>query len=175
MFGNELDGEATAAIQDMLDQHVADSQDKPLVAVFGPTSRELGFYPQGSAARVVWSMMASLDGVMLYAALGEKETYHTLYRTTVDLLVPSWRWVFYVTVPLSLLAAIYVWAASPDWDVEPGSSRMDAVGWRGKSFTAVRYCPPQVAEGSNHATREKSPHWYRSSDRRCGDLDSAQG
>jgi MFS family permease len=46
----------------------------------------------------------------------------------VDTLVPAWRWVFYVTVPLALLAAIYVWAASPDWDVEPGASRMDAVG-----------------------------------------------
>ena len=46
----------------------------------------------------------------------------------VDYLVPAWRWVFYVTAPLALLAAIYVWAASPDWDVTPGSSRMDAVG-----------------------------------------------
>lgn len=46
----------------------------------------------------------------------------------VDYLVPAWRWVFYVTVPLALLSAIYVWAASPDWDVEPGASRMDAVG-----------------------------------------------
>jgi len=31
-------------------------------------------------------------------------------------------------VPLALLAAIYVWAASPGWDVKPGSSSMDAVG-----------------------------------------------
>jgi MFS family permease len=48
--------------------------------------------------------------------------------TTVDLATPSWRWVFYITVPLALLAAIYVWAAEPGWDVAPGSSRMDAVG-----------------------------------------------
>jgi MFS family permease len=48
--------------------------------------------------------------------------------TAVDVLTPSWRWVFYVTVPLALLAAIYVWAAEPGWDVAPGSSRMDAVG-----------------------------------------------
>jgi len=46
----------------------------------------------------------------------------------VDLLTPAWRWVFYVTVPLAGLAAIYIWAASPGWDVKPGSSRMDAVG-----------------------------------------------
>lgn len=48
--------------------------------------------------------------------------------TAVDLLTPAWRWVFYVTAPLAGLAAIYIWAAAPGWDVKPGSSRMDAVG-----------------------------------------------
>jgi MFS family permease len=48
--------------------------------------------------------------------------------TAVDLLTPSWRWIFYVTVPLALLVAIYVWAAEPGWDVKPGTSRMDTVG-----------------------------------------------
>ncbi len=32
--------------------HVADALDKPLVAVFGPTSRELGFFPLGPGSRV---------------------------------------------------------------------------------------------------------------------------
>ena len=48
--------------------------------------------------------------------------------TAVDLFTPAWRWVFYITAPLALLAAVYVWAAEPGWDVEPGSSRMDAIG-----------------------------------------------
>ncbi len=46
----------------------------------------------------------------------------------VELFTPAWRWVFYVTAPLAILAAIYVWAAEPGWDVEPGSSRLDGVG-----------------------------------------------
>lgn len=46
----------------------------------------------------------------------------------VDFLTPGWRWIFYVSVPLSLLAAIYIWAAAPGWDVKPGRSRMDAAG-----------------------------------------------
>lgn len=46
----------------------------------------------------------------------------------VDLLVPGWRWVFYITVPLALLAMIYIWAAAPGWSVKPGRSRMDATG-----------------------------------------------
>jgi MFS family permease len=46
----------------------------------------------------------------------------------VELLTPAWRWVFYVTAPLAILAAIYVWAAEPGWNVEPGSSRLDGLG-----------------------------------------------
>jgi heptosyltransferase-2 len=33
--------------------HVADALDVPLAAVFGPTSRELGFFPSGPNARVI--------------------------------------------------------------------------------------------------------------------------
>jgi heptosyltransferase-2 len=33
--------------------HAADALDTPLAAVFGPTSRELGFYPLGGRSRVV--------------------------------------------------------------------------------------------------------------------------
>ncbi len=47
--------------------------------------------------------------------------------TIVDLLTPSWRWVFYITAPLSALALVYVWAASPGWDVKPSRSSMDAI------------------------------------------------
>jgi MFS family permease len=36
--------------------------------------------------------------------------------TAVDVLTPGWRWVFYITAPLSLLAGLYIWAASPDWE-----------------------------------------------------------
>ena len=48
--------------------------------------------------------------------------------TALDFLVPAWRWVFYISAPLAVLALIYVWAASPDWDVPPGRSSMDALG-----------------------------------------------
>lgn len=48
--------------------------------------------------------------------------------TAVDFLAPSWRWIFYITVPLALLALVYIWAAAPDWKVKPGSSRIDMIG-----------------------------------------------
>lgn len=53
--------------------------------------------------------------------------------TLADLLTPAWRWVFYITAPLALLAAVYVWAAEPGWDVEPGSSHLD--GWGAALFS----------------------------------------
>jgi MFS family permease len=45
-----------------------------------------------------------------------------------SLLAPAWRWVFYLGVPLALLALVYTWAASPAWprpDVRPG---LDVIG-----------------------------------------------
>ena len=35
----------------------------------------------------------------------------------VDLAAPAWRWVFYIDVPIALLALLYAWAASPGWSV----------------------------------------------------------
>ena len=48
--------------------------------------------------------------------------------TAFDVFVPAWRWVFYITAPLAALSALYIWAAEPGWNVQPGSSRMDAIG-----------------------------------------------
>lgn len=52
----------------------------------------------------------------------------------VDLLTPSWRWIFYITAPLALLVILYVWAASAGWDVAPGRTGMD---WRGGVLFSV--------------------------------------
>lgn len=46
----------------------------------------------------------------------------------VDLLTPAWRWVFYISAPLAVLALIYVWAAASGWDVPAGRASMDARG-----------------------------------------------
>jgi MFS family permease len=66
-----------------------------------------------------------LTGLQLRDALAGIDIWSGL---AVDLLVPSWRWVFYLSAPLALLALVYVWAASPDWDVPPGRSSLDARG-----------------------------------------------
>ena len=82
---------------------------------------------------------ATFLGMALGPALGALVLEHLQLRdalasigiwggTLIDALAPSWRWVFYITAPLSALALIYIWAASPGWKVEPGRSSMDAIG-----------------------------------------------
>jgi MFS family permease len=91
-------------------------------------SRALGFI---GAATFLGMAIGPLLGAVILEVLNLRDSLASAGiwgGAAVDLLVPAWRWVFYVTVPLSLLAAIYIWAASPDWDVAPGSSRMDAIG-----------------------------------------------
>ncbi len=44
------------------------------------------------------------------------------------LVVPSWRWVFYLGAPFALLAGIYTWATSRSWPKPTGVGRLDIVG-----------------------------------------------
>ncbi len=46
----------------------------------------------------------------------------------VDLLSPAWRWVFYVNVPVGIVAGAVAWAASAGWDTPRRSARVDLGG-----------------------------------------------
>jgi MFS family permease len=91
-------------------------------------SRALGFI---GAATFLGMAIGPLLGAIILETLDLRDALADLDiwgGLVVDVLAPAWRWVFYVTAPLAILAAIYVWAAEPGWDVRPGSSRLDAVG-----------------------------------------------
>jgi MFS family permease len=45
-----------------------------------------------------------------------------------DMLAPAWRWVFFVNVPIGLVALILGWAASAGWDTPRRPGRVDIVG-----------------------------------------------
>src|SRR3954453_5304533 len=51
----------------------------------------------------------------------------------MDALNPSWRWVFYVNVPIGIVALLLGWAASSGWDTPRRSGRVDIPG--GLAFT----------------------------------------
>ena len=55
-----------------------------------------------------------------------------------DLFAPAWRWVFFVNVPIGLIALILGWAASAGWDTPRRPGRVDVVGalWFGAALVA---------------------------------------
>ncbi len=44
------------------------------------------------------------------------------------ILAPAWRWVFYLNVPIGLVALVLAWAASAGWETPHRSGRVDALG-----------------------------------------------
>ncbi len=45
-----------------------------------------------------------------------------------DLVTPSWRWIFYVNVPVALITLVLAWAASPGWETPRRAGRVDVAG-----------------------------------------------
>jgi MFS family permease len=46
----------------------------------------------------------------------------------VDNLAPAWRWVFYVNVPIGIIALVAAWAASAGWETPRRPSGLDLPG-----------------------------------------------
>ncbi|MEI7742673.1 MAG: MFS transporter [Chloroflexota bacterium] len=44
------------------------------------------------------------------------------------LLAPAWRWIFYVNVPIGLVALVLAWAASSGWETPRRGGRVDVSG-----------------------------------------------
>ena len=97
-------------------------------------SRALGFI---GAATFIGMALGPVLGVFILEFLQLEDALAGIgiwSGPLVDLLVPGWRWVFYATVPLALLAMVYIWAAAPGWAVKPGRTRMD---WPGAVLFSV--------------------------------------
>jgi MFS family permease len=46
----------------------------------------------------------------------------------ISTVAPSWRWVFYVNVPIGICGLVIAWAASSGWDTPHVPARVDLVG-----------------------------------------------
>lgn len=51
-----------------------------------------------------------------------------------DLLVPAWRWIFYLGVPAALVAIVWAWAAGVSW---PGRAAMGSLDLAGAMLVTV--------------------------------------
>jgi MFS family permease len=60
------------------------------------------------------------DAALVSAGLGNS--------TLADMISPSWRWIFFVNVPIALAALVLAWAATPDWETPRRAGRVDVVG-----------------------------------------------
>jgi MFS family permease len=45
-----------------------------------------------------------------------------------DLLTPAWRWIFYVNVPIGIIAMVLAWAAADGWETPARGGRVDLPG-----------------------------------------------
>ena len=52
-----------------------------------------------------------------------------------ELVTPAWRWVFYLSAPFALLAALYTWATARGWPKPMGTESLDLIG--GALFTGA--------------------------------------
>ena len=45
-----------------------------------------------------------------------------------DILAPSWRWIFYINVPIAIIALVLAWVVAPGWDTPRRPGRVDLFG-----------------------------------------------
>ena len=69
------------------------------------------------------------------AILGALHPEAALSRLSIEpgsaaygLLTPAWRWVFYVNVPVGIIALVLAWAASSGWETPRRQGRVDLLG-----------------------------------------------
>ena len=68
---------------------------------------------------------AILDAVRPEAALTHVGLLGLL---AADFLVPAWRYVFYINVPIGIVALAFGWAATVGWDTPRSRGRVDVLG-----------------------------------------------
>jgi MFS family permease len=68
---------------------------------------------------------AILDGLHVDVALARGGIVGS---PLVDMLSPAWRWIFYVNIPIGIVALVLGWAASHGWDTSRRGGRVDLLG-----------------------------------------------
>src|SRR4051794_21202265 len=68
------------------------------------------------------SILASFHPEAVIASAGLRGT------PLAAVIAPAWRWVFYINIPIGIIAFVLAWAASPDWETPHRAGRVDLIG-----------------------------------------------
>ena len=99
-------------------------------------------------------MLGSIHAETALAALGASA------GPLGSLLAPAWRWVFYINVPIGIVALAIAWAASTGWETPRRASRIDlrgAVAFTVGLGAAARRADPARQSGGRDALGIPTP------------------
>ena len=103
-------------------------------AIFPLATAAAGHLFDGHARARAIGLVSALSFLGMAAGPFVGATILEAFSASSGLPGPPWRWVFYLSAPFALLAAVYVWAAGRDWPRPVGVGGLDVIG--GGIFTA---------------------------------------
>ncbi len=106
---------------------------------------------------------AILDAVRPEAALVRLGLLGT---PAADFLAPAWRYVFYVNVPIGIVALAFGWAATAGWDTPRSRARVDVLG--ALLFSVALGGDPPRRHDPRRAGRRRRRSWAGPRDRLVG-------
>ncbi len=103
-------------------------------AIFPLATAAAGHLFEGPSRARAIGLVSALSFLGMAAGPFIGATILEVFSASSGLAGPAWRWVFYLSAPFALLAAVYVWAAGRGWPRPVGTGGLDLVG--GGIFTA---------------------------------------
>jgi MFS family permease len=97
-------------------------------AIFPLATAAAGHLFEGHARARAIGLVSALSFLGMAAGPFIGATILEVFSASSGLPGPNWRWVFYLSAPFALLAAIYVWAAGRGWPRPVKTGRLDIVG-----------------------------------------------
>ncbi len=97
-------------------------------AIFPLATAAAGHLFEGNARARAIGAVSSLSFLGMAAGPFVGASILEAFSASSGLPGPPWRWVFYLSAPFALLAAVYVWAAGRGWPRAASTGGLDVVG-----------------------------------------------
>jgi MFS family permease len=114
-----LGGGAVVPVATAAAAHLFEGHDRPRAL---GTIGALTFLGMAAGPFVGAALLGSIHAETALAAAGLTS------GPLVDFVAPAWRWIFYVNVPIGIVALVVAWAASTGWETSRRSGPVDLRG-----------------------------------------------